>query len=222
MGAKKQKKDERPYRLVYLDSYYVDETPVTNAQFEAFLADAKRKAPPNFRARAKEPAWARLPVSYVTWSDAEAYARWALRRLPTEAEWEKAARGVDGRTYPWGETAPEPGRHASFGEGALPSPVDQHPESASAYGVLDLSGNVWEWCQDQYDQDFYPRSSPRNPLCAGGDPRYRVARGGAVGYSAFTLRTTYRGWNLPETRALSYGFRCAVDASRFRQRKKGG
>ncbi len=208
MGAKKQKKDERPYRLVYIDSYYIDERPVTVDLFRRFLADGGRKAPRHLRELPGE-----LPAHGVSWHDAQAYATWALRRLPTEAEWEKAARGVDGRLYPWGDASPE-GR-ANLGEG--PTPVDAFPDGRSPYGALDMAGNVWEWCEDLYDQDFYPRSSPRNPRCDDGDPRYRVLRGGSFGYSAFTARCAYRGWNLPAMAAECYGFRCAVEAARFRR-----
>lgn len=216
MGTKKLKRDERPLRLVYQDSFYIDEVPVTNGRYAAFLDDTTRRAPKHFRVGASDAGWESLPVSFVTWDDASAYARWALRRLPTESEWEKAARGVDGRLFPWGESEPS-AEHATFGAAAGRSPVGARVLGASPYGCLDMAGNVWEWCDDQYDQDFYPRSSPRNPRCVDGDPRYRVLRGGAFGYSAFTLRCSYRGWNLPHMQAGTYGFRCAVDASRFRR-----
>lgn len=220
MGAKRQKKDERPYRLVYLDSYYIDETPVTCGQYARFIEDTGARPPPGFRARAREADWARLPVTRVTWDEAATYATWALRRLPTEAEWEKAARGLDGRTYPWGEASPE-GREpplARFGvDRSLPAAVGGFPDGRSPFGALDMAGNVWEWCADQYDQGYYPRSSPRNPRCDDGDPRYRVLRGGACSYSAFTLRTTFRGFNLPHQRAECYGFRCVADGARFRR-----
>ncbi|MBT9554701.1 MAG: SUMF1/EgtB/PvdO family nonheme iron enzyme [Myxococcales bacterium] len=216
MGNKKQKKDERPYHLVYLDSYYVDETPVTCGQYQAFVQATGRSAPPGLKALLKTPEGERLPVTSVTWDDAAAYARWALRRLPTEAEWEKAARGVDGRLYPWGKD--EPTGRANVGpEPGRATPVGSYPEGRSPFGALDMAGNVWEWCQDTYDQDFYPRANPRNPLCEDGDPRYRVLRGGSFGYSPFTLRASYRGWNLPHQRVACYGFRCAVEASRYRK-----
>jgi serine/threonine-protein kinase len=223
MGSHSEKKDEKPYRLVYQDSYYIDQTPVTNGQYAQFTESAGYSTPPHFYARKEESGWDRHPVTFVSWDDAQAFAKWAHRRLPTEAEWEKAARGIDGRLWPWGNNEPQEGSSAlgSFGrEDALPAPVGSFPEAVSPLGVLDMAGCVWEWCEDQYDQFFYPKSSPRNPKCEDGDPRYRVARGGACCYSAFTARTAYRGWNLPSTRSNCYGFRCATDIIRYR--KKSG
>ncbi len=221
MGERKRKKDERPHRLVYLDSYYIDETPVTNKQYADYVDRAGVRAPPELNRKAA--GWETLPVTSVTWEEAGAYARWAQRRLPTEAEWEKAARGIDSRVWPWGDT--DPGGHepplAHYGdEQGTPGAVGRFVEGRSPYGALDMAGNVWEWCQDQYDQFYYPRSAPRNPRCDDGDPRYRVLRGGACTYSAFTMRTSYRGWNLPHMRVPVYGFRCAVDVRRFRKKPK--
>ncbi len=219
MGERKKKKDERPNRLVYLDSYYIDAVPVTNGRYADFVERTGAKKPPGFSPSSDE-GWRDTPVTSVTWDEAVAYARWALRRLPTEAEWEKAARGIDSRTWPWGDREPNGSvALAAFGDDdGTPVPVGRFPEGKSPYGALDMAGNVWEWCQDQYDQHFYPRSSPRNPRCDDGDPRYRVLRGGACTYSAFTMRASFRGFNLPRIRVPVYGFRCAVDAMRFRKR----
>ena len=216
MGAKKQKKDERPYRLVYIDSFYIDRYPVTNEQFSAFLQSSRYKGP-RVRQPRSDIEWSKRPVTRINWHDASAYAKWALKRLPTEAEWEKSARGIDGRTWPWGDEAPtEIHTHLDQDEGP-PPPVGTHIANISPYGVHDLAGGVWEWCVDQYDQYFYPRSAPRNPRCDDGDHRYRVARGGAITYSAFTARCSYRGWNVPHMRSAVYGFRCAADANRYRR-----
>jgi formylglycine-generating enzyme required for sulfatase activity len=216
MGAKKQKKDERPYRLVYIDSFYIDVHPVTNQQFATFLASSKHKAPGHRRDKSDD-KWALRPVTRVSWHDASAYAKWAFKRLPTEAEWEKSARGIDGRTWPWGNEEPNDTLAELAKDQGPPEPIGSHRAGVSPYGVEDMAGGVWEWCADQYDQFFYPRSPPRNPRCDDGDPRYRVARGGAVTYSAFTARCNYRGWNVPHMRSAVYGFRCAVDANRYRR-----
>ena len=224
MGERKEKKDERPYRLVYLDHYYIDEHPVTNAQYAAFVARTGSRRPPGFRPPRGVTDWDRWPVTRVTWGEATAYAQWAGKRLPTEAEWEKAARGIDGRRWPWGDADPHPveSELANFGDRVgRPTAVGSYPDGRSPLGCLDMAGNVWEWCEDQYDGRYYPRSVPRNPVCLDGDPRYRVMRGGAYGYSAFTMRTAYRGWNLPSMRAAPYGFRCAANAIRYRKRRKG-
>ena len=207
---------------MYLDSYYIDETPVTNEQYSQFLEKSGHPKPPHFSSGKNDPNWAKRPVTYVTWDDASAYAKWAHRRLPTEAEWEKAARGIDGRTWPWGDASPDENETslAHYGdEDASPMQVGQFPNGISPLGALDMAGNVWEWCSDQYDQNFYPRSNPRNPVCTDGDPRYRVARGGACTYSAFVMRTTFRGWNLPNIQSHCYGFRCAADSVRYRKNK---
>jgi len=211
MGTQKQKKDERPCRLVYLDSYYIDETPVTNQQYAEFLTKKGGRKPAGFSKHRHASDWDQLPVTGVTWHEACEYARWAQKRLPTEAEWEKAARGIDRRLWPWGDEEPAP-EHAHLGvDLEAPAAVKHHEKGRSPYGALGMAGNVWEWCQDQYDQFFYPRSPPRNPCCTDGDHRYRVLRGGAFGYSAFTARVSFRGWNLPDMRSSCYGFRCAVN-----------
>ena len=219
MGAHKQKKDERPYRMVYLDSFYMDVHPVTNDEYSEFLS-AKRRPLKHHRPPRSDRDWGRRPVTRVTWDDANAYARWALKRLPTEAEWEKSARGIDGRLWPWGNDEPTDEYACLAREDGPADPVGSHPKGVSPYGIQELAGSVWEWCADQYGQFYYPRSPPRNPKCEDGDPRYRIARGGAVTYSAFTARCSYRGWNLPHMRSSVYGFRCAVDAIRYRGQLK--
>jgi len=206
-------------REVHVDAVYIDRTPVTNEQFAVFL-EATQYKPTDAGAKRFLAHWRngkpprgedRHPVVYVSWFDARAYATWAGRRLPTEAEWEKAARGTDGRRYPWGRAEPKPS-HANFGrsrEGT--TPVGAYLEGASPYGILDLAGNVWEWCEDAYDEDFYEDGPSMNPklVSAPKDKSGQVMRGGSFMYDARALRTYARMGFDPHYRFAEGGFRCA-------------
>jgi len=187
--------NERPQHRVYLNSYFIDKYPVTNAQFEHFvedtgyLTDAERNDSgliADFRGiwkNGKGVSWRYYflaktmnhPVVLVSPNDAIAYCEWAGKRLPTEAEWEKAARGTDGRKYPWGN-APEPDdTHANFmGRGT--KPVGSYSTGVSPYGCFDMAGNVWEWSHDLYDAFYYQKSPESNPRGADSSSK-RVNRG---------------------------------------------
>jgi len=205
-------------REVHLDPFYVDRHPVTNAQFKVFL-DVTGYAPTDEDAKRFLAHWRngqiprgeeKHPVVYVSWIDARAYAAWAGKRLPTEAEWEKSARGTDGRKYPWGRTEPGP-HHANFGrrDGST-SAVGTFPEGASPYGIQDLAGNVWEWCEDVDDEDFYANGPSHNPKHTRKTPRsHHVMRGGSWMYDARSLRTYARTNFEPRYRFAGGGFRCA-------------
>ena len=209
-------------REVHVDAFYVDRTPVTNSQFAVFLETTHYK-PTDAGAKRFLAHWRngkpprgeeRHPVVYVSWFDARAYALWSGQRLPTEAEWEKAARGADGRRYPWGRAEPK-AVHANFGRGRDgTTPVGAYPEGASPYGILDLAGNVWEWCEDVYDEDFYENGPGMNPkLAASAHPARpkggHVMRGGSFMYDARALRTYARIAFDPHYRFAEGGFRCA-------------
>ncbi len=206
-------------REVYVDAFYIDRTPVTNAQFATFL-EATNYKPTDAGAKRFLAHWRdgkpprgedEHPVVFVSWFDARAYAAWAGRRLPTEAEWEKAARGTDGRRYPWGRAEPRPS-HANFGRSRdKTTPVGSYPDGASPYGILDLAGNVWEWCEDVFDEDFYLNGPNMNPKLASKPNRKsgHVMRGGSFMYDARALRTYARMGFDPHYRFAEGGFRCA-------------
>jgi formylglycine-generating enzyme required for sulfatase activity/predicted Ser/Thr protein kinase len=216
-------------RVVILDAFYLARYPVTNRQFQAFVeatgyrpADAEaHRFLAHFRHGLCPPALADHPVVFVSWTDARAYCRWAARRLPTEAEWEKAARGPDGNKYPWGREEPTP-ELANYGQARAKSyppstgdggtaAVSAFPHSASPYAIEGMAGNVFEWCEDVDDPGFYlhgPDRNPRNTIHLGDAPC--VIRGGSWRYDARSLRTYARA-SFPRTFRLdTVGFRVAL------------
>jgi formylglycine-generating enzyme required for sulfatase activity len=227
----KAAEDEQPQHTVYLDAFWIDRTEVTNLQYAAFL-----NAWGDYRGRcggrdcietkvedhdshillqegrfAVEPGFEDHPVVEVTWHGSQAYCEWAGVRLPTEAEWEKAARGTSGQLYPWGDGRPNCSR-AQYGdcEGKT-EPVGTRPAGASPYGAQDMSGNVWEWVADWYDAGYYASSPPENPPGPDSGER-RAFRGGSWGYPGAFIRAADRARNRPEYAGFNLGFRCAADA----------
>jgi serine/threonine-protein kinase len=208
-------------REVYLDAFYLDRTPVTNLAFLRFLEVTGYRPQDGeegrFLAHWKgghiPPGLEHHPVVYVSAADADRYAAWAGKRLPTEAEWEKAARGTDGRRYPWGREEPDAAR-ALFGQHRHgTAAVDAHPQGASPYGILDLAGNVFEWCEDLDDPAFYASGPARNPRSTRVEGRpLRVMRGGSFMVGPASLRTYSRTSFEATTRFASGGFRCARTA----------
>ena len=160
MGSAVGNEDEQPVHDVFLNTFYIDKYEVTNAQYLAFVEAGGRRPQFLWDDRFNAPD---QPVAGVPWSDAGDYCTWVGMRLPTEAEWEKAARGTDGRTYPWGNEKPDPTR-LRFNSSDSPTPVGRFPNGVSPYGVHDMAGNVWEWTQDEYDSEYYARSPDRNPV----------------------------------------------------------
>jgi len=201
--------DEKPQHTVYLDAFWIDKTEVTAAQYrrcvEAGVCSALRTGSPcTFSADDKSDH----PINCVGWSQAVAYCGWAGRRLPSEAEWERAARGADGRIFPWGDQAPD-ATLANFARNVgSTTVVGSFPAGASPYGALDMAGNVREWVADWYDATTYttsPRENPQGPASGS----FRVLRGGSWVDAANGVRAAYRNRGTPGNRLDYVGFRCA-------------
>jgi len=205
--------DEHPQHTVSLDAFWIDRYEVTNDQYRQCVGAGACDAPTH--CHSGEPTYndagkSDHPVVCVSWYDAEAYCGWAGARLPTEAEWEKAARGADGRRYPWGDEW-DVGRcnTTEANEGGTTPVGSYSPGGGSPYGCADMAGNVWEWVADWYDDDYYSRSPDRNPRGPNSGSA-RVARGGSWIYTLNRARSAYRNWYIPGYTFHSYGFRCGV------------
>ena len=204
--------DERPSHRVWLDGFSIDLYEVTTTQYAAFLAAAKRAAPWQWETVDLAQHGDR-PVIGVDWRDAEAFCTWSGKRLPTEAEWEKAARGSDGRLYPWGNQVPNR-ELANFALGARFSynqvllPVQSHDAGKSPYGLYHMAGNVYEWVQDWYGTNYYEGSPDKNPP-GPAQGQFKVLRGGSWSDLPKYLLTYGRFKLPPETRNSYTGFRCA-------------
>lgn len=239
------KADEKPQHLVNLDAFWIDKTEVTNSMFSKFVSES------NYVTDAEKqgtswiftgPEWENInnvdwlhpqgqnsnidglenhPVVHVSWNDAVAYCLWAGRNLPSEAEWEKAARGTDGRIYPWGNKEPtseltnlaDINLPAKWADSSLndnykfTSPVGNYPSGVSPYGALDMAGNVWEWVNDWYDKNYYTQGIDTNPE-GPSSGKVRVQRGGSWDTKWDYLRSAYRGSYIPTNTNSITGFRC--------------
>ena len=239
MGAASEN-DEQPVHTVHLDAFYMDVYAVTNSQFKAFVDANPRRQKDKIADRFHDGAYlsdwdgnnypvgeANHPVVCVSWYAAMAYAEWAGKRLPTEAEWEYAARGgLAGKKYPWGDAEPTlaDGNAIRFSDcSAFGSPTPVGAYAANGYGLYDMVGNVWEWCLDAFDRDFYAVSdNSRNPIAGGEtvqwlrenfttiptDPE-RVLRGGGWNCLPEELYVTLRAGELPTVTYAWSGFSCA-------------
>lgn len=226
--------DEHPAHEVVLSAYEIDRTEVTRRQYMRCVKAGQCRQPKDFgeRFRALD-----RPVVGVSWFDATNYCKFIGKRLPTEAEWEKAARGPKGQTYPWGEEAPTKARGCFAWNEPRPCKPGSYPKGDSPYGVADMAGSVWEWLADVYDASYYPRSARKNPpggtceeslaffaeLRAEGRQGFtgsnpipqeceRVLRGGAWNYPMKGLRSSNRVHHPPNWRIKVAGLRCARDA----------
>jgi iron(II)-dependent oxidoreductase len=212
--------DQVPKHHVYLDAFYIDKYEVTNALYTQFVQATGRLAPRLSGAR--EFNQPQQPVVGVIWREAQAYCTWAGKRLPTEAEWEKAARGPEGRFYPWGNhfdgsqtnycdtRCSFDWKDAAVDDGyAKTAPVGSYTHGKSPYGAYDMSGNVWEWVADWYAEDYYQHSPTRNPPGPVSGGR-KVARGGAWFVPAPATRTTIRRNYDANYWGDNIGLRCAL------------
>jgi len=213
MGTSNGEPNEKPSKTVFTNAYWIDQTEVTNSQYALCVSEGKCEIPYSNSSNRQNfyygnPDFDNFPVIYVTWNDAQAYCKWVGGRLPSEAEWEKAARGTDERIYPWGNVSPNYG-FVNYGSNGDTTLVGSYPQGKSPYGVLDMAGNVWEWVADWYDENYYSYSTGNNPT----GPEtgiYRVMRGGSWINTEWHIRTTYRlGRKESDQRNLN-GFRCVV------------
>jgi formylglycine-generating enzyme required for sulfatase activity len=206
--------DERPQRTVHVDAFAIDTVEVTNARYLTFVEATGHRHPPNpygdgllTSAKGIE----RLPIVQVNWHDAADYCQWAGKRLPTEAEWEKAARGEDSRLYPWGDEPPTAERanyEREWDDGKALRVVGSMPGGRSPYGVHDMAGNAREWVQDWYAPDYYKQAPNRNPT-GPANGVLKVIRGGSWRSPLADIGAASRGRGGFALRTHGTGFRCA-------------
>lgn len=233
MGSDDDELEESPRREVYVSGFYISKYEVTNERYKKFCDETGKNYPKDPEFNGMENYFENYPdypVVNVSWKDAEDYCMWAGMRLPTEAEWEKAARGSDGRTYPWGENDPSDGRYCNytFNESdydyeedyvyhaddgyEYTSPAGTFEWGISPYGCYDMSGNVWEWCSDWFSVSSYRNGEASDPKgIASGE--LKTIRGGSYYYTYTAIRTTSRVGSDPQFGFLNTGFRPACDVN---------
>jgi serine/threonine-protein kinase len=211
MGSESGEEDERPVHTVYLDAYWIDKYEVTNAQYALCVQAGECDVP--LCGNYGDPKYDDHPVVCVRWYDALAYAKWVDGRLPTEAEWEKAARGgLEGQLYPWGNEDPVCTLDAVNGAqiaGCEFDTVEVGSFAPNGYGLYDMAGNVWEWVTDWYHAEYYSISPSENPV-GSSYGSYRVLRGGSFGGYRYFVRCVNRSRARPLNKSLNYGFRVVV------------
>ena len=213
MGSSDGPENERPVHTVVLDGFWIDRTEVTNSQYQRCVGAGQCDAPVESKSFTRDSyygnsVFGNYPVVYVNWHQAAGYCSWAGARLPTEAEWEYAARGPDGFEYPWGNSAPDDSLLNSDRNVGDTSEVGSYPDGASWCGALDMAGNVWKWVADWYAEDYYATSPSENPEGPSSGER-RVLRAGSWFNAASLARGAYRAGLDPNDTFYYNGFRCA-------------
>jgi len=214
MGSISGFDNERPAHTVYLDEFWIDRTEVTVHMYSLCVAAKVCKKPGTkssslYSNYYGSPDFENYPVIHVDWNMAKTYCEWADRRLPTEAEWEKAARGEQSLRYPWGNEAPN-NHLLNFDKNRGDvTAVGSYPNGASPYSALDMAGNAWEWVGDWYSETYYassPGSNPLGPISG----QERVLRGGSWLDDSILVRSSNRNYGSPEDACINCGFRCAT------------
>lgn len=201
-------RDDLPAHTVRLDAYWMDSAEVTHSAYAEFVTDTGRNPPHHWLGGVMPKRLADYPIYNVDWDDASAFCAWKGKRLPTEAEWERAARGgLDGLNYPWGEDKPSRER-ARYSTPQGPAPVKQHPPNG--FGLYDMAGSVAEWCQDWFERTYYASSPPENPQ-GPEEGLYKIVRGGAWSDGPNRITVFFRNWVRPNQRTPNLGFRCVQD-----------
>jgi len=219
MGSQTAAADERPVHRVMGSAFVLDRHEVTNARYQGCVRAGACVAPSLSTSNARahyfdDSAYADYPVIFVSWKQAQAFCAFAGGRLPSEAEWERAAAGSDSpRTYPWGESPPDCSKANFAGCVGDTDRVGRRVAGASPYGALDMAGNVWEWTEDWYDATYYSSSPSQDPT-GPASGRLKVMRGGCWASGESSLRTTCRKPSLPGSWAPNVGFRCAYAEAR--------
>jgi len=208
--------DEEPVHKVFLSAFWIDQTEVTNGAYALCVEEEACQLPSRAISYTRKSYFGNTfyktyPVIYVDWFEADSYCKWAGRRLPTEAEWEKAARGTDQRIYPWGDHLPDTdllNYNLDFGDTSV---AMNFLSSPSPYGVLNMAGNVSEWVADWYDSRYYSQSPARDPS-GPATGKYRVVRGGSWSDNRNLVRSALRLYYEPDASFFNLGFRCVAPA----------
>lgn len=221
--------ENKPQHAASTEAYRIDKYPVTNAQYARFVVRAGHRPPLNWESGKIPPGEERWPVTMVSWYDANLYCQFVGKRLPAEKEWEKAARGTDGRRWPWGDAMDVQRLNTYYNIGST-TDVDKFPGGASPYGVMDMAGNVNEWISDDflpYEGSAAPASLFQGKVAVAATPqdqamkvidmvpvneRYKILRGGSWKSDPFSTATYHRNYSWPHYASDFFGFRCAADA----------